>query len=107
MSKLYSGSHASCLAVLAPTLLCWSVISVDSSVAVGETLNKENDLAHAFGELLPIVLQRMHKLDAVRDVFDTHKPQKAIVFMDRVVIPGKLKVNSLRATRKQTSLSQT
>lgn len=111
MSKLYSRPHARCLAVLAPTLLCWSVISVDSSVAVRETLNKENDLAHAFIELLPIIPQRMHKLDAVRDVFNTHKPQKAIVFVDRVVIPSKLsefftgnpKTNELISDKRWTS----
>jgi len=67
-------------------------LSRDGSVAVKETLSKKNRrLAEAFGEmLLPMIPERMHKLDAVRDAFNTHEPQKAIVFVDRVVIADKV-----------------
>lgn len=59
----------------------------DGSIAVRETLTKRNRLAEAFGEtLLPVVPDRMHKLESVGEIFDTHEPHKAIVFIDRVVV---------------------
>lgn len=66
-------------------------LSRDGGVAVRETLSKKNRLAQEFGEvLLPMVPDRMHKLDAVKDIFNTHEPQKAIVFVDRVLIADKV-----------------
>jgi len=63
----------------------------DGSVAVRETLTGKSNLAQAFGqELLPLVPDRMHKLEAVSEIFDSHDPNKAIVFVDRVVIADKI-----------------
>ncbi len=63
----------------------------DGSTAVKETLTKKNRLAEAFGEmLLPMVPNNMHKLEAVREVVNTHEPHKAIVFVDRVVIADRV-----------------
>lgn len=64
----------------------------DGSAAVRETLTKKNRrLAEAFGEmLLPMVPDRMHKLEAVNEVLDSHEPHKAIIFVDRVVIADKV-----------------
>ncbi|MCL0079930.1 DEAD/DEAH box helicase family protein [Dehalococcoidia bacterium] len=63
----------------------------DGSVAVRETLTRKNCLARAFGDmLLPLVPDRMHKLEAVSDIFNSHDPNKAMVFVDRVVIADKV-----------------
>jgi hypothetical protein len=42
--------------------------------------------------LLPMVPDRMHKLQAVNDIFNTHDPHKAIVFVDRVIIADRVSV---------------
>ncbi|MCK4388493.1 MAG: DEAD/DEAH box helicase family protein, partial [Dehalococcoidia bacterium] len=64
----------------------------DGSPAVRETLTKKNRrLAQAFGEmLLPVVPDKMHKLEAVNEVIDSHEPHKAIIFVDRVIIADKV-----------------
>jgi len=63
----------------------------DGSVAVRETLSGKNRLAQAFGnDLLPIVPERMHKLEAASEIFDSHEPHKTIIFVDRVIIADKV-----------------
>jgi len=66
-------------------------LSRDGSVAVRETLSGKNRLAQAFGkELLPMATDRTHKLEAVAEILDSHECHKAIVFVDRVVVAGKV-----------------
>lgn len=63
----------------------------DGSAAVRETLTKKNHLAQAFGEmLLPVVPDGMHKLAVINEIFDSHEPHKAIIFVDRVLIADKV-----------------
>ncbi len=63
----------------------------DGSLAVRETLSGKNRLAQAFGdELLPMAPERMHKLPAVSEIFDSHEPPKTIIFVDRVVIADRV-----------------
>jgi ERCC4-related helicase len=63
----------------------------DGSIALTETLTRKKRLAEAFGEtLLPIVPDRLHKLEALNDIFTSHEPRKAIVFVNRVVIADRI-----------------
>jgi len=82
--QLAQGNH------LNPALL-ERYLTRDGSVAVRETLTKKNRLAEAFGDaLLPVVPDRMHKLEAVNQILDSHEPRKAIIFVDRVLIADKV-----------------
>jgi hypothetical protein len=59
----------------------------DGRKALIETLRKKNRLATAYGDvLLPKIPERLHKLSVLREIFDSHDFQKAVVFVDRLCI---------------------
>jgi len=74
---------------LAPGML-ERYLTRDGSAALRETMAKKNKLAAAFRDSLPPIPDRLHKLGQLREVFDSHDFEKAVVFVDRVSIARRI-----------------
>ncbi|NPA86688.1 MAG: DEAD/DEAH box helicase family protein [Candidatus Diapherotrites archaeon] len=66
--------------------------SRDAPLALKDSLNRKNRISELLGDLKPQVfsLRDLHKFDALKRVLEQHDFEKALIFIDRVVVAKKV-----------------
>jgi len=75
--------------------LSMRILSRDGALALKETLEKENIISKllrpiVYNDIINLGNENLHKLSSMKNILDQHDFEKAIVFVDRVVIAKRL-----------------